>query len=174
MALSSIQRPSGKVMLSLFVMLTSFAVAQAPAKIKSAAADGEIELVVSDPTGAVVSKAQVHVANQKGEQVAEGVTSDYGRFQFSGLAAENYTVTVLAPGFVANKQYVSVPQRGLIRIGTVLQIANKYTLVEVGGPNYPIVIDTIHRPYWDDSPFELYRRPRPVLLDVEILWPSHP
>ncbi len=174
MAWSSIQRFSGTAVLSLFVILmTSFAAAQAPANRREAATDGGIELVVTDPTGAMVSNAQVRVANRKGERVAEGVTNDYGRFQFSGLAAENHTVTVLAPGFVTSNQPVSVPRHGLIRIGTVLQTADQYTIVNVGGPNYPIVINTIYPTYWNDAPFDLYRRPRPF-LDVQILQSSGP
>jgi hypothetical protein len=172
---SAIQWLWSKARLSLFVMvMTAFAVAQAPSSVAGTAAGGGIDLVVTDPSGAVVSKTQVRVAKRNGEQIAEGPTSDYGRFRFSGLAADTYAVTVLAPGFVANTQSVSVPQHGLIRVGAVLQIANKYTLVYVGRPNYPVVIDTIRPPYWNDSPFELYRRPRPILGDVEILRPSHP
>jgi hypothetical protein len=176
MAPSAIQWLRSKARLSLFVtVMTTFAVAQVPSSVAGAAPGGRgIDLLVTDPSGAVVSAAQVRVAKRNGEQIAEGRTSDYGRFRLSGLAADTYSVTVLAAGFVANTQTVSVPQHGLIGVGAVLQFANKYTPVYVGGPNHLVMIDTIRPPYWNDLPFELSRRAPPILADVEILPPSHP
>jgi hypothetical protein len=130
MALFLVRRISVKAIVGLSATLAVvLAIAQSPRDVK-AADDGRIEVVVTDASGAIVPKARVRVANQIGEQVAEGVSDDYGRFQYSGLAADTYAVTVLAPGLVANTQHVNVPKHNLISIGAELQIAHGgHTLV---------------------------------------------
>jgi hypothetical protein len=60
---------------------------------------GVVTGVVTDPTGAVVPKADVELANQETNAVVRQATNDAGQFVFAGLAPGTYKITVKQAGF---------------------------------------------------------------------------
>src|SRR5271169_3757694 len=53
---------------------------------------------VTDPSGAVVTKANVSAVSADGKAIT-GTTDDQGVYEIRGLAPGNYTVSVAAKGF---------------------------------------------------------------------------
>src|SRR6266700_3447528 len=64
---------------------------------------GEISGVVTDPSGAAISQAEIKIRNEANGQIKTILTDDQGRYTGLDLLAGNYTVEVNARGF---KSYV--------------------------------------------------------------------
>ncbi|HTS26540.1 MAG TPA: carboxypeptidase-like regulatory domain-containing protein [Bryobacteraceae bacterium] len=60
---------------------------------------GAVTGVVTDPSGAVVPKAEVELANMDTNAVEKQTTNDAGQYGFNGLMPGHYKVTVKASGF---------------------------------------------------------------------------
>lgn len=93
----------------------------------SAAHAAELRGVVSDPVGAVVSRAEVTLLRNN-TALAQTTTNDVGEFVFSSLTAGRYRVRAKAPGFTqreSSEVYVGgekAPQIALpLNIGKVTQ-----------------------------------------------------
>ena len=59
---------------------------------------------VTDPTGAVVPKAQIVLKNEATGDQRTSVSNGSGVFSFSGVPTGNYEVTITAPGFRSFEQ----------------------------------------------------------------------
>ena len=60
---------------------------------------GNLNGTVIDPNGAAVPSAKVTLTNKATNTAATTQTSETGRFSFTGLLPETYTLTVEAPNF---------------------------------------------------------------------------
>src|SRR5260370_12375722 len=65
---------------------------------------GAITGLVQDPTGAVVSNAQVTLTNVDNGLTLKSQTDGSGNYVFSPVKIGNYKVTVAAPGFTSTTQ----------------------------------------------------------------------
>jgi hypothetical protein len=96
---------------------------------------------VKDPSGAVVTSAQVTVTAPTLVGSKESTTDSSGYYRFTNLPAGNYTITVTAPGFDTLKREGLVLEVGhLPTIDLTLKVGEVKTIVEVSteGP----MIDT--------------------------------
>jgi len=83
---------------------------------------GSLDLIVTDPLGAVVPRAQVTLTAPDGRQT-KLLTNSIGRGRFSGLAAGNYTVVVAMQGFKESSLKTEVQKRTPATISVALSIA---------------------------------------------------
>ena len=77
------------------LLLLALAAVAGFAQLNTSTMDG----VVSDPQGALVSKAQVTVTNTLTGQVFQTLTDDHGHWAIPALSTATYSVTAAAPGF---------------------------------------------------------------------------
>src|SRR5437867_9256860 len=101
------------------LLLSSFAT---PAAAQSVAS-GTIEGTVVDPTGAVVTGATVEVRNPISRYQQTTTTDSMGAFRFTNLPLNPYHVEVIAPGFAAAAQDVTVRTTVPISIKVSLTVA---------------------------------------------------
>ncbi len=87
--------------LFLFAGLIVFVLRGVP--LSAQTATGSIVGIVRDPSGDVVTGAQVHLLNVDKNQTAEAVTNNLGYYSFPVLQPALYKLTIQAPGF---KQFV--------------------------------------------------------------------
>ncbi len=96
---------------------------------------GTIRGTVTDPSGAVVPNATVHLANPVSE-FAQTTTSDSaGQFTFSNVPFNPYTISVSAKGFSDLSQSVEIRSSVGVSVKLVLQISggSQTVTVESGG-----------------------------------------
>jgi hypothetical protein len=77
---------------------------------------GSIEGTVTDPTGAVIPEAAIHVVNNATSVAADTKSNKVGFYQVLGLFAGQYTVTITGPGMKTYKTGIDllVDQRAVI------------------------------------------------------------
>jgi hypothetical protein len=77
----------------------------------------DVEVVVVDPSGAVISHANVSLTepSDKGELKSD-VTDSAGRAHFQSQLAGKYTMQVSARGFQAAKKSLDVPSQGEVKV----------------------------------------------------------
>ncbi|MDR3793718.1 MAG: carboxypeptidase-like regulatory domain-containing protein [Terracidiphilus sp.] len=77
---------------------------------------GSIQGTVTDPTGAVIPGATIHVVNQATNISTDAKSSNVGFYQVPALFAANYTITVTAPNMKTFKTTLQllVDQRAVI------------------------------------------------------------
>src|SRR5258707_8233315 len=131
------------------VMGVGVAAAALPRRLGSQAPNRQaaagLEIVVADPSGAVIPNAQVLISSQNGKHIDDGITTAYG-VRALDLPPGTYVISVRVPAFVDHAQVVIVPKDELAKVGIVMQIANKFTLVEVGGPQTLILTSPLSLP----------------------------
>jgi hypothetical protein len=131
-----------------------------------------LEIVVTDPSGAVIPNAQVLISNQDGKHIDDGITPGYG-VRALDLPPGTYVVSVRMPAFVDHSQVVIVPKDELAKVGIVIEIVNQFE-VTVGGPHTlsGILTDRVELPIFDLYQLALCRRWQPVLFDVQAAQPG--
>jgi TonB family protein len=110
--------------------------AQAPAS--PTAGRGTITGTVTDPTGAVVARAQVLASNPQGG-IKEIATADLvGNFTFNNIPAGSYTIEARVPWFAAFRQDVTLVSGGTVNTPVRLQVGDyvlKTQVVAAGSAN---------------------------------------
>jgi hypothetical protein len=88
-----------------------------------------------DPSGAAVGSAQVSIVNEGTGATRSTTSAAYGTYEFSQVAAGNYTLTIDATGFKkAIRQHVAVLVATPTRVDVTLQVgANAQQVVTVEG-----------------------------------------
>ena len=117
--------------LSLLAVAGFVANTIAPAASAQSQIAGDIAGVVTDPSGAVVTNAQVTVANtQTGTTKTTTVTAN-GSYRFALLPSGAYTVTVSAAGFHTSKLTVVVTASSVVSGDVKLSLGQGSETVEV-------------------------------------------
>jgi len=92
---------------------------------------GSVVGTVTDPTGAVIPGASIHLANAV-SHFDRAVTSDAtGGFEIENIPFNNYQLSVTAPGFAAQKQNIIVRSSVVNNLNVVLQIVAAASTVTV-------------------------------------------
>jgi hypothetical protein len=118
-------------------MSVGLAVAQTPQKVPAltqiAPAEAGIEVVVYDQSGAVIPNAQVLLADEKGAEIAKGVSSASGEYRSPSLSPGSYVLAVNSSGFRTYKETVRIqPHEALrFRVELVVDGALMGVVVEV-------------------------------------------
>jgi Carboxypeptidase regulatory-like domain/TonB dependent receptor-like, beta-barrel len=99
---------------------------------------GNIQGIVEDPSGALVSKAKLTLTNN-GTQVTQETTSgDRGEYKFASLAPGSYTVTANAAGFATSEVKATLETSQTLNLPVTLALAGTTQAVQVTGET-PIV-----------------------------------
>ena len=109
---------------SILGLAASFAMAQA-------GNSGTIRGTVTDPSGAVISGAAVHLSNALSGLDRTTTTDASGAFQFANIPFHPYTVTVTAKGFASLRQDCEIQSSIGVDLKLVLQISGTATTVTV-------------------------------------------
>jgi hypothetical protein len=126
---------------TLSTVIAAFALFLSGVALMAQETTGGLTGTVKDPTGAVVSKAQVVVTAPSLTGNKEFTTDAAGNYRFVNLPPDTYTVTVTAKGFATEKREGVVIETGhLPTLDLTLQVGASDTVVEVSG-SAP-VIDT--------------------------------
>src|SRR6202790_1483867 len=103
----------------------------ATAVAQSAGNSGSIDGTVTDPTGAVVSKARVEIRNPVSGFDRSTTTDSSRRVQFTNIPFNPYHLTVTAPGFAAYVQDVEPRSSVPISVAIKMQVAGSTEQVTV-------------------------------------------
>jgi hypothetical protein len=132
----------------------------ATAVAQSAGNSGSIDGTVTDPTGAVVSKARVEIRNPVSGFDRSAMTDSSGKFQFTNIPFNPYHLTVTAPGFAAYVQDVEPRSSVPISVAIKMQVAGSTEQVTVeaeGGDlieNDPTFHTDVDKNLFDKLPLE--------------------
>src|ERR1700694_1901321 len=99
---------------------------------------GSIMGVVSDPSGAVISGAEVTITNVASGQVINLVTNSSGSFNSGALIPADYKAYGSAKGFTSVEITVTVLVGNTASVNVNLQIGNEKEVVEVQGSALPV------------------------------------
>ena len=118
----------GATMRLLPLIALIFAALSAPAQSGNA---GVVRGTVTDPSGAVVPNATVHIANPVSEFEQTTATDATGQFSFPNVPFNPYTISVSAKGFARLSQPVEIRSSVGISVKLVLQISGGSQTVTV-------------------------------------------
>ena len=110
----------GAMLLIFPLLVLTFAALSAAAQSGSA---GTVRGTVTDPTGAVVPGATVHLANPVSEYDRTTTSDSTGQFVFSNVPFNPYTISVSAKGFAYLGQSVEIRSSVGVNMKLVLQIS---------------------------------------------------
>jgi len=94
---------------------------------------GSIVGVVSDPTGAVVSGAEITITNVASGQFIHLATNSSGSFNSGALTPADYKAHISAKGFTSAEKLVTVFVGNTTSVNVKLQIGNEKEVIEVEG-----------------------------------------
>lgn len=103
---------------------------------------GRISGTVSDPTGAIVTKAKVTATNVDTNQIREAETSGAGDYSITNLSAGRYVVRITAAGFSEFKKPVEVTVGTVLTVDARLVVGASGTVLEVVGQAAGTEVDT--------------------------------
>src|SRR5260370_17128728 len=92
---------------------------------------GTVTGVVTDQSGAVISKAKVQLKNQITGYQQSATTTATGEFRFNNIPQNNYHLTAEAPGFAPAHQDVNVRSSLPITANLSLKVASEVTTMTV-------------------------------------------
>jgi hypothetical protein len=92
---------------------------------------GTIEGIVTDPSGAAISNAQVEIRNAGSGYTRQTATGATGAFRFSNVPPNPYSIQVTSSGFAPFSQDVTVRSAVPISLKVPLAIAGERTTVTV-------------------------------------------
>jgi hypothetical protein len=100
--------------------------------IAQTATTGAISGQVTDPTGAVVPKAQVQLTNTETNATVSQLSNDSGQFGFSNVNPGSYKINVKLAGFRAETvSGITVDVNKTTSVGVRLEVGTDSTIVEV-------------------------------------------
>ncbi len=105
-------------------------------------AGGSLHGQVTDPSGAVVTKATVSVMTSDGQTLTAD-TNSKGEYQLQGLAPGNYTLTAVADGFSTFQQQVTVTasESHLLNIPLEIQVQKQQVQVQEQGTSVDVTAE---------------------------------
>jgi hypothetical protein len=127
----------GRTVISAIILLlvsASFSFAQT--------AHGSLHGQVTDPSGAVVTKATVSVMTSDGQTLTAD-TNSKGEYQLQGLAPGSYTITAVADGFSTFQQQVtlSASENHLLNIPLEILVQKQQVQVQEQGTNVDVTAE---------------------------------
>lgn len=102
-----------------------------PAVFALAGNSGTLHGTVTDPTGAVIPGATVHVSNAASGFNRTIVSDATGQFDLLNMPFNNYDITVTANGFIQLKKSIVVNSPVALSINLILQVAGASSTVTV-------------------------------------------
>lgn len=126
-----------KTIYSAFVLSVTFAGACVAQSVFS----GNIQGLISDPSGATVAGAQVKLRNAETGVEASATSSDSGNYRFSSLPPGRYIVRVEAAGFRAEEVSVNLETNQTQGINVSLSIASSTATIAVTSEAPPLDTD---------------------------------
>jgi len=112
----------------LFFALFLFCVATAASLAQNA---GSIHGTVTDPTGAVIPNAVIHLTNPRSGLDRTATSDGQGQFQFGNITFDNYQLAVSANGFGSMRQAVNLNTVVGLTVKLVMQVAAADSTVTV-------------------------------------------
>jgi hypothetical protein len=117
-----------------------------------------IQGTVHDPSGAVVSGAQITISNTANSNAKTTKTDSRGRFSIDGLQPGEYKITVHQQGFELSEQTVNLSNEPKLDVDIQLKIQSQETVVEVAGKRSSLAnSDPNYRALRDNAPSEIIR-----------------
>jgi len=115
----------------LLLFAAAMLVAVSPRAAAQTATTGAIAGTITDPSGAVIPKADVQLTKTDTNAVEKQSTNDAGQFVFSNVAPGPYRITITAAGFrVASTNVIVEVNRGL-NVPVALEVGTGAEVVEV-------------------------------------------
>ena len=118
----------GNIFRILPILVLSMAALGALAQGGSA---GTIRGTVTDPTGAVIPNATIHLTNPRSGLDRTATSDALGQFEFPNITFDGYQVAVAAPGFASMRRAVDLQSVVGTTLKLVLQIATADSTVTV-------------------------------------------
>jgi hypothetical protein len=118
----------GTILRILSILALVLAAVHAPAQSGSA---GAIRGTVTDPTGAVIPNATLHLTNPRSGLDRTTASDALGQFDFSNITFDNYQISVTANGFAPLRKAVDLHSVVGTTLKLVLQIATADSTVTV-------------------------------------------
>jgi hypothetical protein len=119
---------SGKTFRILTLLAMALATVHAPAQGGNA---GAIRGTVTDPSGAVIPNATVHLTNPRSGLDRTSSSDAQGNFVFDNITFDNYQILVSASGFASQRQAADIHSLVGITVRIVLPIATADSTVTV-------------------------------------------
>ena len=119
---------SGKTFRILTLLAMALATVHAPAQGGNA---GAIHGTVTDPSGAVIPNATVHLTNPRSGLDRTSSSDAQGNFVFDNITFDNYQILVSASGFASQRQAAEIHSLVGITVRIVLPIATADSTVTV-------------------------------------------
>jgi hypothetical protein len=121
-------RPDVLLACCLLLVLTLWA----PEAAAQTSTTGAVVGVITDPTGAVVPKAEIQLVNANTNATDKLTSNDAGQFVFTGLTPGQYKITVKAPGFrIASVPNLPVEVNKAVNVPVALEVGADNQIVEV-------------------------------------------
>jgi hypothetical protein len=96
--------------------------------------------VVTDPSGAVVPKAEIQLVHTDTNATDKVLSNDAGQFVFTGLTPGTYRITVKMAGFhTASVPNLSVQVNKSLNVPVALEIGGEGQMVEVSAASIPLL-----------------------------------
>jgi Carboxypeptidase regulatory-like domain/TonB-dependent Receptor Plug Domain len=118
----------GSISRILPILFLALAAACAQAQGGSA---GTIRGTVTDPSGAVIPNATVHLTNPRSGLDRTATSDALGQFEFSNVTFDNYQIAVSATGFAAQRKAVAIQSVVGTTVKVIMQIASADSTVTV-------------------------------------------
>jgi hypothetical protein len=99
---------------------------------------GEVSGVVTDTSGATISKASVSLRAAPGGTIREVATGPDGRFRIADVPAGRYELNVTARGFMGTRRQLELKSRDLAMLDSVLTVGAESQTVTVETDNAPL------------------------------------
>src|SRR5215472_3686312 len=116
------------------LLLSIWFLASAPMACAQVAAAGAIVGTITDPTGAVIPRAQVTATNNATQQKRTVETNGQGFYAIESLLAAQYDLNVSAPGFQTFvAQNVAIDAGARVQVNASLVVGTEATQIQVQG-----------------------------------------
>ena len=123
------------VSLLIATLLTTFATSQS-------LTSGDITGVVTDPSGALTSGANVSLTNHATSATETHATNAQGSYRFSLMSPGLYTLSISAPNLQTTKQDVAITVGQATTVNVQLQLAATSQTIEVNGDGAVVQAET--------------------------------
>jgi len=115
----------------VFTLILALLSLVAPSLAQTTVGTGSIVGTVSDPSGAIISGAEVRIKNVATGQVINVVTNSSGSFNSGALIPADYKAHVSAKGFTSAEMLVTVLVGNTTTVNVTLRVGDKKEVVEV-------------------------------------------